>query len=93
MTTARQITVISKTPNGWCSVKMRVTPATNHVTTDKLFGWRVQTVECHGQNLTVASEYDVPMWFDDHGNAHSYTAQCGSCGSRYAATFTEGDQQ
>ena len=93
MTTARQLTVISKTPNGWCSVWLRVTPATNHVTGTRRFKWRTQTVECHGQTLTIADDSAIPMWFDDHGDAHSHATWCGNCGSRYAATFTEGDQQ
>ena len=93
MTTTRQLSVISKTPNGWCSVEMRVTPATHHVTKERGFRWRVQTAECCGQTLTVADEYVVPMWFDEHGDAHSHATWCRNCGSRYAATFTEANNE
>ena len=92
MTTARQISVISKTPNGWCSVEMDVASATPpwpwHYEVRK-FRWRVQTVECHGQTHTVADDSHVPMWFDDHGDAQSHIARCVLCGTEYAVTFRE----
>ena len=62
--------------------------AATGTSTPRTVTWQTQTIDCCGQRLAVATPDAPPVYVDEsYGEVRGRIAQCGTCGSLYAARF------